>query len=72
MLLRKYHVKKIRIKRETFRGRTSRAKGIASSEFPHASEELGETTAEECHSDDNIGSVDTTCMKVVQGKDQSR
>jgi hypothetical protein len=51
---------------------TGRAKCIAGSELPHASEKLSETTAEEGHPDDNVGSLNTTGMNVVKGEDQRR
>lgn len=47
-------------------------KSIASGEFPHTSKELGETTAEESHADDNVGCVDTTSIDIVQRQDESR
>jgi hypothetical protein len=51
---------------------TSCAKGIARSELPHTSKQLCETTAEECHPDDNVGRLNTTGMDIVKREDQRR
>ena len=51
---------------------TSSAKGVASGELPHASEELGETTAEEGHTNDDVGGLDATSMDIVKGQNQRR
>jgi len=46
-------------------------KGVASGEFPHSSEELGKTTTEDGHSNYNIWLGDASCLKIVQGQDES-
>jgi len=48
------------------------SKGVAGGELPHASNELGETTTEEGHANDDVGSVDVTSVYIVQRQDERR
>lgn len=48
------------------------AETVASGELPHARKELGETTTEESHADDDVGSGDATRTNIVQGENERR
>ena len=73
MLLVKSQVKRLKNTCEFHKKkRTSCTKAIAGSELPHAGKELGETTTEECHSNDDIGGRDATGTNIVKGEDQRR
>jgi hypothetical protein len=48
------------------------AEYISLREFPHAREELGKATAEDGHTDHDIGVCDVSCLDVVQGEDKCR
>lgn len=51
--------------------RTSCSKSVRSCELPHTSKKLGKAANKESHTDNYIGSSDTTSLNVVQGEDQS-
>jgi len=55
----------------TIGGECCSAKGVASGEFPHSSEELGKTTTEDGHSNYNIWLGNASCLKIVQGQNES-
>jgi hypothetical protein len=48
------------------------SEAVASGELPHARKELGETTAEESHANDDVGSVNATCTDIVQRQNERR
>ena len=52
--------------------RTSCAEGVTGGKLPHASEELGKTTEEECHADNDIWHSDVARMRVEEGEDERR
>ena len=47
-------------------------KSVTSGELPHAGKELGETTAEESHADDDVGGFDATGMDIEQRQNKRR
>jgi hypothetical protein len=47
-------------------------KRISTGEFPHASKELSEASAESCHANDDIGRVDRVSSSIVEREDESR
>ena len=51
---------------------TSRAEGVAGSELPHTSQELGETSDAEGHAHDDVGCADPPNPSVVEGQDERR
>lgn len=51
---------------------TGCAKRITRDELPHASKELGESTVEECHADNDIGNGNVACLRVVKREDERR
>jgi hypothetical protein len=48
------------------------AKGVASGKLPHSSKELSKTTAEKCHTNNNVGDVNATGVNIVEGQNQCR
>ena len=51
---------------------TGCAKCITRGELPHASKELGKSTEEEGHTDNNVGDGNVTRMRVEEGEDERR
>ena len=49
-----------------------RSETVASGELPHARKELSETTAEESHTDDDVGGVDTARINIVKRQNERR
>ena len=47
-------------------------KSVTSGELPHAGKELGETTAEKSHADDDVGGFDATGMDIEQRQNKRR
>ena len=47
---------------------TSSTKYISPGEFPHASEELCQSTAKDGHSDDDVGGLNATRLEVINGQ----
>lgn len=44
------------------------AKGVTCGKLPHAREELGKTTEEEGHTNDDVGNDNVTGMDIVEGE----
>jgi len=55
----------------TIGGECSGAKDVATGEFPHSSEKLDETTGENSHADDDIGSCYSASLNIDEGEDES-
>ena len=51
---------------------TCTTKRVSARELPHAGEELGQSTGEKGHADDNVGGFDATSLNVDEGEDERR
>ena len=49
---------------------TCRAKDISPGKFPHAGKQLDETSSENCHAYDDIGSSNATGLDVDEGENE--
>ena len=54
------------------RALTCTTKRISARELPHACEELGQSTSEKGHADDNVGGFDTASLNVDEGEYECR